>query len=97
MANPAIYWRKKKAAFAFLNKTGTLVSFTKINHPPKGFGKHAYWVGVIEFNGGEKKIGQLVLEGKEPKFGAEVLGVARKIKETNKEEVISYGVKFKIL
>jgi len=97
MANPAAYWRKKKRVFLFLNKIGTLVNFTKINNPPRGFGKHAYWVGIIEFEDGTRNMGQLVLEGKTPKVGATVKGVARKMRAVNVKEVINYGVKFKLL
>jgi len=97
MASPAVYWRKKKTTFLFLNKKGTLLSFTKINNPPKGFGKQAYWVGIVEFPEGTNQIGQLILEGKEPKIGQAVIGVIRKTRQPNNEEVITYGVKFKLL
>jgi len=97
MANPAAYWRKKKRVFLFLNKIGKLVSFTKINNPPQGFGKHAYWVGIIEFENGTKNTGQLVLEGKTPAVGATVKGVARKMRTVDEKEVINYGVKFKLV
>ena len=97
MTGPVVYWRRKKTAFLFLNKIGKLVSFTKINNPPQGFGKHPYWVGIIEFEDGKRKAGQLVLEGKMPKVGEMVKGIARKIKKTDSQEVINYGVKFKLL
>ena len=97
MINPVADWRNKKKTFLFLNKIGTLISFTKINNPPKGFGKHAYWVAIVEFEEKKRKIGQLILEGKKPSVGGKVIGVARKLKKANKEEIISYGVKFKLL
>jgi len=97
MTSPVAYWRKKKTAFLLLNKIGKLVSFTKINNPPQGFGKHAYWVGIIEFEDGKRKTGQLILEGKIPKIGLEVIGVVRKMKKTDNQEVINYGVKFKLV
>jgi len=97
MTSPVAYWRNKKDAFLFLNKIGELVSFTKINNPPKNFGKHAYWVGIVDFGNGEKKTGQLIAEGKTPKIGAKVIGVVRKTRKANSEDVINYGVKFKIL
>ena len=82
MESPVVYWRNKKAAFLFLNKIGELISFTKINNPPQGFGKHAYWVAIVKFDE-KKKVGQLILEGKEPKIGAKVIGVARKTRKTD--------------
>jgi len=97
MTSPALYWRKKKTAFLFLNKTGKLISFTKINNPPQGFGKYPYWVGIIEFEDGTRTTGQLVLEGEKPKIGEKVRGIVRKIKKENDQEVISYGVKFKLV
>ena len=97
MISPVVYWRNKKTAFLFLNKIGKLVSFTKINNPPQGFGKHPYWVGIIEFDDGVRKTGQLVLEGKMPQVGVSVKGVIRKTRKVEPQEVISYGVKFKLL
>ena len=97
MISPVVYWRNRKKSFLFLNKIGKLVSFTQIKNAPKGFGKHAYWVGIVEFGKGERKIGQLILEGKKPTIGRKIIGVVRKIKETNEQEVINYGVKFKLI
>jgi len=97
MTSPVVYWRNKKNAFSHLNKVGRLISFTKIHNPPIGFGKHAYWVGIVEFSAGEKKTGQLVLEGKTPKIDAQVIGIARKPRKEDTKSVISYGVKFKLL
>ncbi|HCI03823.1 MAG: OB-fold domain-containing protein [Candidatus Peribacteraceae bacterium] len=38
---------------------GTVISFTTIVHPPKGFGKEPRTVGIIELDDGSKAIGQL--------------------------------------
>ena len=97
MTNPAAYWRNKKENFLYLHKTGTLVSCTQIHHPPKGFGKQAYWVGIIQLDSGEKTTGQLILEGNTPQNGAQVIGVVRKTRKADTESVIEYGVKFKVL
>jgi uncharacterized OB-fold protein len=96
MTSPVVEWRKSKKGFAFLDKKGKIVSFTRVVNPPQGFGKEAFWVGVIEFPGGKKQTGQLILNGKRAAVGSRVKGVLRRSKETGKEEVVSYTVKFSL-
>lgn len=97
MISPISQWREKKKEYQYLDKIGRIISFTKIANPPQGFGKLPYWVAVIEFKNKERKTGQLVLEGKKPKIGAKVRGVIRIINQPNKEEIINYGIKFKLI
>ena len=97
MRSPISAWRKTKTTYRYLGKKGLIVSFTKVINPPAGFGRLPYWVGIIEFPDGERQTSQLVLEGKEPKVGGKVIGIVRKIGQVGKEEIINYGVKFKLL
>lgn len=97
MKSPIAIWRRKRKDYQFLGKTGKIVSFSKVFNPPEGFGKLPYYVAVVEFKAGKRKIGQLVLEGKEPKIGAKVGVVIRRIGQPGLEEVINYGIKFKLI
>lgn len=97
MINPISYWREKKQHYQYLGKIGKLISFTRINHPPKGFGRLPYYVGIVEFKNKQRKTGQLILEAKEIYLGAKVKGVIRIIGEPEPEAIINYGIKFKIL
>lgn len=80
-----------------MEKKGKIVSFSKVFNPPEGFGKLPFYVAVVEFKTGKRKIGQLVLEGKEPKIGAKVRAVIRRIGRPGQEEIIDYGIKFKVV
>ena len=96
MKSPIAQWRNKEK-YKYLGKRGKIVSFTKVNNPPKGFGKIPYYVGIVKFKNGQKKTGQLVLEGKKPKINSKVKGIIRRIGTPGKEEIINYGVKFKLI
>ena len=52
---------------------------------------------MVEFKNGRKKTGQLVIEGEELKIGARVKAVIRIIGIPGKEEIVNYGVKFKLI
>jgi uncharacterized OB-fold protein len=97
MKSPISYWREKQKEYQYLDKKGKIISFTKIYHPPEGFGKGPYYTAVIEFGNRKKKTGQLVLEGKKPKIGTRVKGILRIIGQPDKTGIINYGIKFKIL
>lgn len=97
MKSPIAAWRSKRKEYQFLGKTGKMISFTRIFDPPEGFGKLPYFVAVVELKNGQRRTGQLVLEGKEPKIGARVEGVVRRIGQPGPEEIIRYGIKFKVI
>ncbi|MFC1711019.1 hypothetical protein ACFLZ1_00375 [Patescibacteria group bacterium] len=97
MINTISNWRKKKQEYQYLGKIGKIISFTKISNPPKGFGKLPYYVAILEFKNKEKKTGQLVLEGKMPKIGAKALAILRIVGIAKRNEIINYGIKFKLL
>jgi len=53
---------------------GTLLSFTTISHPPKGFKEHARLIGLIELSNGEHVLGALISHsGIEPQIGQVVV------------------------
>ena len=95
--SPVKVWRKQKEISSLLGKRGKIVSYTIIRVPPLGFEKQApYPVILVEFKDGTRKVGQLVsYEEEDLKFGREVEIVYRRIKETEADGVIQYGVKFR--
>ena len=97
MKSPIAVWRSKRKDYQFLGEIGKIISLTRIFDPPEGFGKLPYFVAVVEFKKGRRRAGQLVLEGKEPKIGARVKGVIRRVGQPGPEEVVRYGVKFKVI
>lgn len=97
MTSPIVNWRNKKEEYQFLAKTGKIISFTKIFNPAMGFGKLPYFVAVVKLRNGQKKTGQLVLEGKKPKIGAPVKAIVRITNFPQPEEIINYGIKFKLV
>jgi len=96
MKNPIRKWRNKNK-YQYLGKQGEIVSFTKVNNPPLNFGRLPYYIGIIKFPGGGQITGQLVLEGQEPAIGKKAEGVLRIIGQAKDEEIINYGVKFKLV
>lgn len=87
-------WREKKDRYQDLDEVGEVVSWTKINSPPEGFGDKPYGVVMVEL---DKKmvVGQLI--DSEVKIGDKVRGVLRRLGVVKKDEVIEYGVKWKKL
>ena len=97
MKSPIAIWRTKQENSRFLGKKGKIVSFSKVFNPPEGFGKQPFYSAVVELQPGKRKTGQLVLEGKKPRIGAKVIAVIRRISQPNLEEIIDYGIKFKVI
>ncbi len=59
---------------------GTILSFTTIHNPPKGFGSDAYTVALIEKEDGTKVMAQMTPESAPPAIGAIVAPRMRKIR-----------------
>lgn len=88
-------WRESRDRYLNLDKTGKVISFTKINSPPEGFGGVAYMVVIVELSSKKRVVGELV--DQEIKIGDQVKGVLRRLGKVQKDEVIEYGVKWKKL
>ena len=82
-------WRRQKTNYQNLGKTGVVVSKTRIIEAPMGFSGQ-YWVVMVELGKNKRAVGQWASEA-EPKIGMNVVGVLRKIGETEKAGVIEYG------
>lgn len=99
MSSPVTVWREHKKLHNYLNKTGTLLVWTKIFVAPGGFEHQVpYLVGIIQFDSGEKIPLQIVDSEEEGlKINQKVITVIRKIGKAKSEDVIEYGIKVKPL
>lgn len=92
-------WRRQKISKQFLGKVGRIVTWTQIFSAGNDHKTYSpYFVGMIEFTDGTKAYGQIVdLQNTNPKTGASVKGVLRKLQEPTKDEIVTYGLKFQII
>jgi uncharacterized OB-fold protein len=99
MISPVKIWRRQKVVRSLLNRQGTIVSWTNIFVPAGAFKTYApYIIVLVELENGEKAVGQLVDNaGFEPHIGDKVMSLLRKVRSGAAEDVIAYGVKFKLL
>lgn len=99
MISPVKIWRRQKEIRKILGKKGKIISWTKIFGPPVQFKKLApYFVVLVEFEDKTRIVGQLVdFEKGRINEGDGVVAVLRKTKEIDEEDIIPYGVKFKLI
>ncbi len=76
---PAIHRRIKELEHAKF-QPGTLLSFTRIHHPPEGFGSEPYNVGLIQLADGERVCAQLTTSGRAAAIGAHVVPRLRRVR-----------------
>lgn len=97
MISPVKIWRRQKKIRQYLGKTGRILTWTRIQVAASDF-KHQvpYPVVLVEFKNKERAVGQLVdYQEKDLKIGTKVISVLRRVRRNNREEIISYGLKFK--
>jgi uncharacterized OB-fold protein len=87
--SPINAWRQSLNRYQLLGKVGKVVSFTQ------GDGCFA----MVEFEDGQKIVGQIVSETKTEKLdiGVKVVGVLRRLRSPDREGIVEYTVKFKTL
>jgi len=98
--SPVKLWRQQKEIRFKIGKIGKIISWTAIEVVAEKFSKHTpVLVILVEMENKEKVFGQLVYSGKDQvvKIGKKVKSVLRKMSDTHPEDVIQYGLKFKIL
>jgi len=99
MISPVKIWRRQKEIRKILGKKGKVIAWTKIFVAGTDFKKYApYPVILVEFEDKTKAIGSLV-DYEEVDLKKEILVIAtlRKVRESSKDGVIAYGIKFKPL
>ncbi len=94
---PVKLWRRQKQTKSLLGKTGQLLLWTVIRVPAKAFAPQIpYPVVIIKLDDGNKMVGQLVdYTEKDLVAGRKVVAVLRRSRIEDKEDVISYNIKFK--
>lgn len=99
MISPVKIWRRQKKIRNLLGKEGKIISWTKIFISGKEFKKQApYFIVLVELENKEKVVGQLVdFEGEKLEIGKKVKTILRKVKEVKEEDIIPYGIKFKLI
>jgi len=99
MISPVKIWRRQKEIRKILGQKGKIITWTKIFVAANGFKKFApYPVVMVQLQDKEKAFGQLVdYDDKNLKIGQSVCAVLRKVRESSKEGVIAYGIKFRPL
>ena len=99
MINTIQSWRESSRRYQNLGKTGKIISLTFVQTAVTGFSSWLpYYVAIIKLDKGEKVTGQLVDAARpEPKINDRVIGVLRRTREPGKEEIIEYGVKWKLI
>ena len=99
MNSPIKTWRNSKNQHKYLGKKGKIVSFTQINAGPVGFENQTpYWAGIIELEDGERIAGVLIaVRNQKPKASNKTIGILRIMRDVGEEEVVEYGVKWKII
>jgi hypothetical protein len=78
---------------------GKIYSFTKVHAAPAGFEHETpYFLALIEFENGVRILSQIVDSDESAvKIGASAEAVFRKISEDEKDGIIAYGYKFKVV
>ncbi len=98
--SPSKVWRRQKESRKYLDKIGKIISWTKIDTPSYRFSdQSSVIVLMIELEETKEKIfAELTDYTKELKLkiGQKVISVLRKIGQVGEEEIIVYGVKFKL-
>ncbi|MBI2029276.1 OB-fold domain-containing protein [Candidatus Gottesmanbacteria bacterium] len=96
--SPVKIWRNQKKIASLIGKIGVIESFTIIFVPPSGFeGQVPYPVALASF--GKSKLTASIVDCDldKVKIGAVVEVVLRRVKKTDREGVIPYGAKFKLI
>lgn len=99
VVNPILSWRESNQRYKYLGDTGTIISLTQIETPVAGFESQTpYYVAIIKLTKDIQVTGQLVesIQGT-PVIGDCVIGVLRRIGQAKPEEIIEYGVKWKVI
>jgi len=98
MLSPVKLWRRQKEIRSILGKKGKVVTATTVFVPTPEFKKYApYTVVLVDFGHGIKAFGQLADTHDDCRTGTRVVAVLRKTKEVMQEDVIAYGIKFRII
>jgi uncharacterized protein len=95
--SPVKLWRRHKSVSNLIGQKGKILQWTMIRVAAKAFVDQVpYPVVIVEFEDGERTIGQLVdYSDAQLKQGQKVEAVLRRLRTEGKEDAIYYHIKFK--
>lgn len=97
--SPVKIWRRQKEIKKQIGKIGKIISWTVIETAAEKFKNQGkIMVVLVELENQERIFGELVDYTSKTalKIGQEVVSVIRRVGGVNPEEVIGYGLKFKL-
>ncbi len=99
MISPVKIWRRQKELKKIIGKRGRILTWTKIFVAGTDFKKMApYYVVLVEFDDKSHGIGQLVdIVDEKINTKSQVIALLRKVKDIREEDVIPYGIKFRLI
>lgn len=99
MISPVKIWRRQGDIRSTLGKRGVIITWTKILVAGTDFKSFApYYVAVAQLENGQRISAPLVnINDNEIKIGAKVKATLRKVRQTTQDDVIAYGIKFRLL
>ncbi len=98
MISPVTTWRRQKTLKSYTGKKGVILTWTRIMVPGPQFKKYApYYVVLAAMEDGTHMCGMLVdCRTTSITIGMKVISVLRKVREVEEEDIIPYGIKFKL-
>lgn len=99
MISPVKIWRRQKEIRNLLGKKGIILTWTIIYTPGSEFKKYApFPVAMVKLESGQKLTVPIVdCEKEDLRTGKKVKVVLRKVREGDKEDVLVYGIKVKLV
>lgn len=98
MNSPIEIYRHHTKISKYLHKKGVILFWTQIHVAPSAFEHQTpYFVGIIQFDDGEKMPLELVECEEEPTLNQKVQTVLRRIGKSTPDGVILYGLKARVL
>lgn len=98
--SPVKIWRRQKEIKKQIGKIGKIISWTTIETAAEKFKTQGkITVVLVELENQERIFGELVDSTSKTalKMGQKVISVIRRVGDLNPEEVIAYGLKFKLV
>lgn len=99
MTSPIKIWRNQKDLASLIGRKGKIVSWTTIRNPPAEFKNQTpYYVALVKLENGMSITAQITdCDENEPKIGQKVETIIRRTVPAKSEDIISYGIKVRLL
>jgi uncharacterized OB-fold protein len=97
--SPVKIWRRQSEIKKLIGRVGKVVSWTTIETAAEKFRNQGrITIVLVELENQEKIFGELVdyTSKKALKIGQSVISIIRRVGEVHPEEIIAYGLKFKL-